>query len=162
MRVCVCVYVSRTPNVQGSSTTRRTDCNSFMFLENYLDITLSLNNRVTLCSYNVHTITYKYIQLFTTSCVFSTIVQSYVTQWQGAARRSCNCQYYVAISTCIPRSHQDIDWQHQIPMLYFCATIFFQQRYHDSHLRTTKLRRPEDGFFYSSICIKGSDHFVFT
>ena len=46
------------------------------------------------------------LQLLTKSCIFSSIVQSYVIQQKGIFRRYSNCQYYVAI-------WRDIDWQYQ-------------------------------------------------
>ena len=74
-----------------------------------------MNNRIILSGY--------YVQLSRTLCeqlrtivhkvsVFSTIVQTYETQWQGVAKHYYKCQNFESM---IPRSHQYINWPHHKP-----------------------------------------------
>ena len=117
----------------------------FNFFKIHHSSTLSVNNQITpvVIMYNCRQCyVNNYVQMLTT-CVFSSIVPSFVTQGQGVAMRYYNCQNYVGIS-------RDDDWQHQAPSTkhqgidgYFCDNVFLYCycNSHNHELPSNPIRR---------------------
>ena len=147
MYVCmyVCMYASKHACMHacmlcyslhlGPQTFSSSSTTPKFFFKIHPAITLSMNNRITLCNFYVQlsTTLHNYIQLLTTSCVFSMIVQ---------------------------RSHQDVDWQHQVDISVIMLCILKSY----SHIRTKLPSYLRGAFLLVSITIYyySNIHLTFT
>ena len=92
-------YSTWAPNIQGFTNKRDITFNFFWNITLLLPFLGTIKLPFVVIMYNcLQCYVNNYERLFTTSCIFSSIVPSYVIQRQGIDRRYYNYQYYVTIS----------------------------------------------------------------
>ena len=133
-------FASRVSNFQGFIYDHTVGSSQIIFFSKF---TLCTNNQITLCNYYIQLSAILCKHLLTSSCVFSSIVQSYVIQRKAALHATITASFTSQIQDAIniltgstPCTKALMD----ISVIMLCILTFYKSR-------TTKLSRPEVGQF---------------